>query len=166
MNRPICVQSERQGRDNFIDLNGIVVVAQVEAQPSDKKQRASLRAQEFYIIFTMKLIDLLLRRCSRQINVHGMVHTICIDNLIGQEQSPRFHGMRKTKMRFFDLGIGMVRHPVAFRTLYSICRGFNGDLLVESERRHGIRPRLLVLLNDDVVGSGHDEQLGGVMRSD
>ena len=63
--------------------------------------------------------------------------------------------MRKAKMRFLDLGIGMIRYSIAFGALYPICRSFDGDLFVEGERGHGIWPRLLVLLDNDIIGSRH-----------
>ena len=60
-------------------------------------------------------------------------------------------------MRFFDLGIGMVRHSIAFGAFYPVRCGFDRDLFVEGERGHGVWARLLVFLDDEVIGSGHGE---------
>lgn len=63
----------------------------------------------------MELRQFLVGGSPRHVKIHGFMHAICHDNLVGESQPPWFHGMLGPEMHFLHLGIAMVGDLVAFR---------------------------------------------------
>ena len=91
------------------------------------------------IFVRMKSIEFLLRGSARQIHIHGVVHAVRHNELVGEGQAPGLHGMVGAEVVVFDFGVGVVRDRVAFGPLdavhdFGCCYGGRD---VETGGRHG-----------------------------
>ena len=60
--------------------------------------------------------EIFARGRRRSIHVHGVVHAIAEDELVGERHPPWFHGMATTKVDLFDFGVGVEGNGIAFGT--------------------------------------------------
>jgi len=99
-------------------------------------------AQEVEVVGVVELGHLLVGGRARQVQVHGVVHAVRHDELLGQRQAPGLHGVRRAKVVRLDGRVCVPRHAVALGARDAIVPAFVGGLAVDGEgggaRRGGV----------------------------
>lgn len=93
---------------------------------------------------------------AREIQVHGVVHAVGHDQLLGQSQSPGLHGVRRPEMMRLDVWICVPGNAIAAGSRDSVALALERHFAIAGEGWGGLWRRGILL---DDAGACHDVAL-------
>lgn len=98
-----------------------------------KSKKSLLPAEELNVFFSVILGQLLLCCSSGEKDIHGILHPVGENDLVGEGQPPWLHRVSLTEMLLFHRRIGVIGNLVALGLFDPVLENSMLDLFVEGK---------------------------------